>query len=165
MAFFVHKENLFESADINPIKAIIEESEKIIRNEGARTAEQSMVALRKSIDSLKDTAAKNVSAKARKVSSNDSVSSMSSDVSLNDAEDFTFTYEEETDPEGFFVPYVWEVIACAITATSIEWEKQSIQVFPLFEQFSNGDDDIENDVDVVNQNSSNKYSEDISEVV
>ncbi len=124
-----------------------------------------MVALRKSIDSLKNASSKNMSAKAKKVSSNDSVSSLSSDVSLNDAEDFTFTYEEESDPEGFFVPYVWEVIVCAITATSIEWDKQNIQVFPLFEQVSHGNDDIQIDVDIANQNSSNKYSEDISEVV
>lgn len=41
-----------------------------------------------------------------------------------------FTYEEEADPEVFFVPYVWDVVVCALTASSIEWQKERIQVFP-----------------------------------
>jgi hypothetical protein len=48
-------------------------------------------------------------------------------------EDFQFTYEEEADPEVFFVPYIWEVIVCAVTASTVEWEKHAIQVFPLLE--------------------------------
>lgn len=46
-------------------------------------------------------------------------------------EDFMFTYEEEADPEVFFVPYVWEVIVCVLTASSIEWQKDRIQVFAV----------------------------------
>lgn len=49
-------------------------------------------------------------------------------------EDFTFTYEEEADPEIFFAPYVWEVIVCVLTSASIEWNKNQIQVFPLLEE-------------------------------
>lgn len=49
----------------------------------------------------------------------------------HDGEAFTFTYEEETDPETFFVPYVWEVIVCCATASAVEWRKPSIRVFPL----------------------------------
>lgn len=52
----------------------------------------------------------------------------------DDSGDFTFTYEEEADPEIFFVPYVWEVIVCVATASSIEWEKEKIMVFPLLEE-------------------------------
>merc|ERR1712071_9894 len=44
--------------------------------------------------------------------------------------DFSFTYEEEADPEVFFVPYVWEVIVCVITASSLEWSRTHIQVSP-----------------------------------
>lgn len=51
-----------------------------------------------------------------------------------DSEDFTFTYEEEADPEIFFAPYVWEVIVCVLTSASIEWHKNNIQVFPLQEE-------------------------------
>jgi hypothetical protein len=48
-------------------------------------------------------------------------------------EEFTFTYEEEADPEIFFVPYVWEVIVCVISSSSIEWDKNRIRVFPLLD--------------------------------
>ena len=51
----------------------------------------------------------------------------------NDADAFMFTYEEEADPEIFFVPYVWEVIVCCATASSIEWVKPDIRVFPLLD--------------------------------
>lgn len=50
-----------------------------------------------------------------------------------DADDFTFTYEEEADPEIFFLPYVWEVTTCAVTASRIEWQKNEILIFPLLE--------------------------------
>jgi len=49
-------------------------------------------------------------------------------------EDYTFTYEEEEDPEIFFVPYLWEVIVCVVTASSLEWKKRLIRVFPLLEE-------------------------------
>ena len=52
----------------------------------------------------------------------------------NEQEEFTFTYEEEADPEIFFAPYVWEVIVCALTSASIEWNKNQIRVFPLLEE-------------------------------
>ena len=54
--------------------------------------------------------------------------------SRDDLSDFTFTYEEEADPETFFIPYVWEVIVCAVTASSIEWERNKILVFPLLDE-------------------------------
>jgi len=45
----------------------------------------------------------------------------------------TFTYEEESDPEVFFVPYVWDIVVGSLAATSIEWSRMFIQVFPLNE--------------------------------
>jgi len=52
----------------------------------------------------------------------------------NEAADaFTFTYEEEADPETFFVPYIWEVIVCVATSSVLEWSKPNILVFPLLE--------------------------------
>ena len=56
-----------------------------------------------------------------------------SDSRKKDTDDFTFTYEEEADPEIFFVPYLWEVMVCAVTASSIEWQKNEIRIFPLLE--------------------------------
>jgi len=50
-----------------------------------------------------------------------------------DKEDFRFSYEEEADPENFFVPYIWEVVVCVVSASSVEWHKNEIQVFPLLE--------------------------------
>jgi hypothetical protein len=62
-------------------------------------------------------------------------------------EDFTFTYEEEADPEIFFVPYVWEVIVCVVTSSSVAWDKNQIQIFPLLDdgplhEIENGDADL-----------------------
>jgi hypothetical protein len=61
-------------------------------------------------------------------------------------EDFIFTYEEEADPEIFFVPYVWEVIVCVVTSSSVAWDKNRIQIFPLLDdeplhEIVNGDTD------------------------
>ena len=42
--------------------------------------------------------------------------------------DFSYTYEEEADPEVFFVPYVWEVIVCVITSSSMDWSRSQIKV-------------------------------------
>lgn len=52
----------------------------------------------------------------------------------DDYGDFSFTYEEEADPEIFFIPYLWEVVVCVATASSIEWEKDKILAFPLLEE-------------------------------
>ena len=61
-------------------------------------------------------------------------------------DDFTFTYEEEADPEIFFVPYVWEIIVCVMTSATMEWDKSRIQVFPLLDiDDDDDDDDDEND--------------------
>jgi len=62
-----------------------------------------------------------------------------SDKKKTEEDDFTFTYEEEADPEIFFVPYVWEVIVSVTTAGSIEWTKENIKVFPLLSDEAIGD--------------------------
>lgn len=40
-----------------------------------------------------------------------------------------FTYEEESSPEGFFVPYVWTLI---YSNTTIPWRAQAIALFSPF---------------------------------
>ena len=40
--------------------------------------------------------------------------------------------------ETFFVPYVWDVIICTLTSTTMEWSRSKIRIFPL-----NDDDDEE----------------------
>lgn len=37
-----------------------------------------------------------------------------------------FTYEEESAPEEFFVPYIWTLV---VTHTSIPWNNQNICLF------------------------------------
>jgi hypothetical protein len=75
-------------------------------------------------------------------------------------EDFTFTYEEEADPEIFFSPYVWEVIVSVLTSASIEWNKNRIQVFPLLDE--EPEEDIESDASEINIP---QFARDVSDVV
>jgi hypothetical protein len=85
-------------------------------------------------------------------------------------EDFTFTYEEEADPEIFFVPYVWEVIVCVMTSASIEWDKNRIKVFPLLD-VDDDDDDGDDDEAVDAENHSEMesmiphFARDVTDVV
>lgn len=51
------------------------------------------------------------------------------EMSLQDP-DVKFTYEEEADPELFFVPYIWEVIYRE-TCQELHWVPESIIVFDL----------------------------------
>jgi len=76
-------------------------------------------------------------------------------------EDFTFTYEEEADPEIFFAPYVWEVIVCALTSASIEWNKNLIQVFPLLEEEFVEE---ENEIDALESNIP-QFARDVTDIV
>jgi len=48
-------------------------------------------------------------------------------------EEFTFLYEEEADPEVFFVPYIWDLIVSVVTAGIMEWKTDDIKVFALLE--------------------------------
>ena len=93
-------------------------------------------------------------------SSNGSVSNDStiSDSTMNGMEDFKFTYEEESDPETFFIPYVWETIVCTVTSSSLEWDRMNIKAFAIMHHLSNGGGDVE-----VPSNS--EFAEDVDDVV
>ena len=80
-----------------------------------------------------------------------------------DGDAFSFTYEEEADPETFFVPYVWEVIVCCATASSIEWAKSEIRVFPLLDE-PVSDEQIPQDGDLAMQRPTGEFAKDLSEV-
>lgn len=75
----------------------------------------------------------------------------------DDSGDFTFTYEEEADPEIFFIPYLWEVVVCVATASSIEWEKNKILAFPLLEE--------EEEDDTPDAPPTTGFSQDVSDLV
>jgi Dyggve-Melchior-Clausen syndrome protein len=135
---------LFKKSEISRVQKVIHAATSIIEQADTRTATRALKVLSENAEKMKQAVADN-----RKRS---------------DVEDFTFTYEEEVDPEIFFVPYVsyhgfayhenswsftdlpsthqkcinslvqvWEVIVCAVTASSIEWKKNAIQVFPLLQ--------------------------------
>ena len=104
----------FKKSEITRIHNVIKTSSKIIESQSnARTATKALQVLTENIDSIKEA----VGEKKKKT----------------EKEDFAYTYEEEADPETFFVPYIWEVVVCAVTASSVEWDRNKIQVFPLLE--------------------------------
>ena len=61
-------------------------------------------------------------------STNNTTDSITTESTMTGLEDFTFTYEEEADPEIFFVPYVWEVIVCAVTGGAVPWNGTKIEL-------------------------------------
>lgn len=105
----------FSKSETSRLLKVIEKAASILDESGdARTAAKALSILSSKMHLLKEA----VSEKKKR--------------SAND--DYTFTYEEESDPEIFFVPYVWEVVVCVVTSSSIEWQKNDIKVFPLLEE-------------------------------
>ena len=126
-----------KTAELASIQTVIATASTVIQEDGdARTAPKAMAVLKKNMDRLKEAVSKTQSTR-------------------DDSSDFTFTYEEEADPETFFIPYLWEVIVCVATASSIEWEKDKICVFPLLEEGEEGETPAP----------SAGYSEDVSDMV
>lgn len=77
--------------------------------------------------------------------------------------DFSFTYEEEADPEVFFVPYVWEVIVCVITASSLEWSRPHIRVSPTMTIAC--EDEDRTMTTTTSEQDSSSFSKDVSDMV
>ena len=127
----------FAKSEIKLIQKVTAEAVRIIDQDGnnARTAQKALKTLSDHMHLILEVV-KERNAAGR---NNKSLQYQSTE------EDFTFTYEEETDPEVFFVPYVWEVIVCLITSASIEWERSRIKVFALLDvddaNIDDGDDD------------------------
>jgi hypothetical protein len=99
---------------VDRIQKVITAASEALEQEHARTAAKALKVLSDNMDQIRSVV---VERKKR-----------------NEADAFTFTYEEDADPETFFVPYVWEVIVCCATSSSIEWDKSKIQVFPMVEE-------------------------------
>lgn len=111
----------FKQSEIGFLSALLNHTDTIIQkdSETTLTAIQAMEHLANSVDTLK-TAMR--------------TSSMFQDDITDLPQDFTFTYEEEVDPEVFFVPYIWYVVTCAVTVSFLEWEKPSIKVYATGQQ-------------------------------
>ena len=123
----------YAKSDFTLIQKVTTEAVRIIDQDGnnARTAQKALKALNDHMHLILDV----VKDRSMTGRNNKSLEYQSTE------DDFTFTYEEETDPEIFFVPYVWELIVCVLTSASMEWDKSRIKVFPLLEM------EEENDVD------------------
>lgn len=133
-------ESPFKTPDIEKISTMIKKADAIISDASARTSEKSMEALQQSIHILKGSKSSSgkSSSNNRTLSSSasitdDSTISTTSSSTVSGMEDFRFTYEEEADPEIFFVPYVWEIICSCVSASTLEWNKRRIKVFALLE--------------------------------
>jgi len=110
--------------DMSPISSLIDKANAIIQENGdGMSADQTLGQLKSHMAELKS-----YCIPEGLVSCDDSVASDASDLG-----NLTFTYEEESDPEVFFVPYVWDVIVGTLTTTTMEWSRTYIQVFPLNE--------------------------------
>ena len=131
----------FAKQEFRRVQQAIQAAASIIEKADARTATKALKVLAEQVSTVREAV---------------------SDSRKKDSDDFTFTYEEEADPEIFFVPYLWEVIVCAVTASSIEWQKNDIQIFPLL--------DIENHDNPLDAESeapfpTKGFSQDVSDVV
>jgi len=110
----IFKGNRYPSRQVERILKIAKAASTLIQEASARSAPKALNVLESEVESLKSVVEK-------KRRNRDSMG------------DYTFTYEEDADPESFFVPYVWEVMVCVVTSSSIEWKKNDIRAFQLLE--------------------------------
>ena len=148
----------FRAADTEKIRAVILEADKLIQQVPNRNAEKSMEALRNNSHVLKGLKVSNGRTRLR---SDSSVDSTISDSTMNGMEDFKFTYEEEADPETFFIPYLWEVIVSTVTASSLEWDRMHIKVFAILHHVA----DTGNGPEHTEHASTHEFSKDVDNVV
>lgn len=136
-----NQEALYPSKLIQRIQSVTSEASKIIQEEGARDASKSLIILEDRIEELQKFSERT----GRK----------------KESDDIMFTYEEESDPEIFFVPYVWETTVCVATASIIEWKKDQICVFSLLDPIS----EVSSEADGVVKPPKGEFSKDIVDVV
>lgn len=147
---------------------MIKKADTLIANASARTSEKALEVLQQSIHVLKGSKSSS-SSSSGKISSgasvtDDSTISTASSSTISGMEDFRFTYEEEADPEIFFIPYLWDVVVSCVSASTIEWHKKKIKVFALlqYEEMSHLLDDGGNED---NGESTGMYAKDAGDVV
>ena len=139
--------SLYRKTEIGRVESVTNVASVIIQGEGARSAGKALKVLESKLQDI--LAAVSADSKASK--------------DRSETEDFNFTYEEEADPEIFFVPYLWEIIVCVVTSSSVEWHKHKVRVFPLFDA-----ETPEQDVPLPIQSdspSNQVYSNDVSDIV
>lgn len=137
--------------DMNSISSLIKKANAIIHAGGdGMSADQTLGVLKMHVTELKS-----YHPQEGLVSDGDSVASDASDLG-----NLTFTYEEEADPEVFFVPYVWDVIVGTMTTTTMEWTRSKIEVFPLNEAVE-AEHSLQNDTADGSGSDANKNTPDV----
>ncbi|GAX25400.1 hypothetical protein FisN_5Lh500 [Fistulifera solaris] len=132
----------FRKSEYSSIQKVIDAAKRIIdEGDDARTAAKALKVLLDHTETLKQVA---------------------TDSKRRSSTEDLFTYEEESDPEVFFVPYVWEIIVSVVTSSSIEWDTDKIKVFALLDDLP--EDIPEGHMDEP-QHDTTKFSTDVSEVV
>jgi len=123
--------NLFSEEEIGDLHIMVDKAHSIIREDGnALTAVQAMATLENNLKRLNLARSSSRSSHdSFQGNPDESMQNVYSSDGLN--EDCAFTYQEESDPEAFFVPYIWDVTICACTASLIEWDKPKVLVFPI----------------------------------
>ncbi|VEU33614.1 unnamed protein product [Pseudo-nitzschia multistriata] len=153
------KKKLYASAQTNRIVSVILRASEAIQEEGARTAPKALKVLERQMKSLK-TAVMAADGEMMSRSTSNRKQHMNNGSNQNGCggdhendvgkengsaslpipeEEFTFSYEEEADPEVFFVPYIWDLVVSTVTASIMDWKKDDIEVFELLDIASEED--------------------------
>jgi len=144
------KKKLYSSKQVARIISVITKASELIQEDSARSAPKVLRVIELQIDDLKavamttDHEITNKSLLKRKQNKNhrsggnvggedEHGNGMANNIAAIE-EDYTFLYEEEADPEVFFVPYVWDLIVCTVTAGAMEWKKDDIKAFALLDE-------------------------------
>lgn len=135
------------------------EANELIQKAPNRSAEKSMEELRNNSHVFKGLKVKDGRRRVHSINSTDSIDSDISDSTMNGMADFKFTYEEEADPETFFIPYLWSVIVCTVASSLVEWDKRNIKVFAITHHARGAKED---DAPL---NDNNNFCEDVDSVV
>lgn len=141
---------LYPPRQTERIQGVTLKASALIQREGARSAPLALRVLQTQMAELKEAAAAADARVSSRSPSRRRPRQDDGDVGTNGAassapsppveEEFTFTYEEEADPEIFFLPYVWEVIVCVVTSGTMDWKKDEIRAFALLEEVDNDDE-------------------------
>ena len=118
----------FRPGEVKLIDEVTNVASSVIEKNGARAAAMALKVLSSHSKTIKEASTTHSASKT-----NGKSKTPPSPSDGDPSEDFMFTYEEEHDPEVFFVPYLWEVIVCTVTSGLIGWRKKNIQVFPLLD--------------------------------
>jgi hypothetical protein len=150
---------LYKSKDTERIQAVTLKASSLIQKDGARSAPKALKVLEDNVEELK-AASRTADESTKSPSKRNKRNS-----ALTTEDDFLpFTYQEEADPEIFFLPYVWDMIVSVVTASTMEWRKNEIKAFALLDEVDGVEVDIQNE----GQSSKvapEKFSEEVDGVV